>query len=188
MRLAEVTAVGTGRRGAGLGNEVIAWGKSHVAADVLGLRLGPRWLLNRYDLGAQVGLGRSEMPPAVAARVLPSVEVTESFTRATGRADDGEALVTARDEGGLDGSRLLVTSGMWGGYAAIARARRPLRDRLLGVSGARESLAYAATSQAAITVGLHVRRGGIPRTWTVGGFLQPPSPDSLVCFRRPLPT
>ena len=33
MRLAEVTAAGTGRRGAGFGNEVIAWGKAHVAAE-----------------------------------------------------------------------------------------------------------------------------------------------------------
>ncbi len=178
MKLAEVTAAGTGRRGAGLGNEVIAWGKSYAAAEALGLRLlAPRWLLNRYDLGAQLGIGRSEMLRAeLAARLLPAVEVTEELYRATGHADYGEAVVTARDDGRLDGSRVLVTSGMWGGYAAIAGARRPLRDRLFGVPGARE-LAASATSHSPVTVGLHVRRGDFDGAGPSAGS-----------FNRPIPT
>jgi hypothetical protein len=178
VRLAQVTAAGTGRRGAGLGNEAIAWGKSYVAAEALGLRLlAPRWLLNRYDLGRQLGIGRGEMLRAeLAARLLPSAELTEELYRSTGRVDFGEAAVAARDGGRLDGSRVLVTSGMWGGYAAIAAARRPLRERLLDVPGARE-LASSATGDAPVTVGLHVRRGDF------GG----PGP-SAGTFNRPVPT
>ena len=178
MRLAQVTAAGTGRRGAGLGNEAIAWGKSYVAAEALGLRLlAPRWLLNRYDLGGQLGIGRGEMLRAeLAARLLPSAQLTEELYRSTGRVDFGEAAVAARDEGRFDRSRVLVTSGMWGGYAAIAAARRPLRERLLDVPGARE-LASSATGDAPVTVGLHVRRGDF------GG----PGP-SAGTFNRPVPT
>jgi hypothetical protein len=65
---------------------------------------------------------------------------------------------------------------MWGGYAAIAAARRPLRERLLDVPGARE-LAASATGGAALTVGLHVRRGDFSG----------PGP-SAGTFNRPVPT
>ena len=112
----------------------------------------------------------------LAARLLPSTELTEELYRATGRVDFGEAAVAARDEGRLDGARVLVTSGMWGGYAAIAAARRPLRERLLDVPGAR-ALAASATAGAGLTVGLHVRRGDF------GG----PGP-SAGTFNRPVPT
>ena len=178
MRLVQVTAAGTGRRGAGLGNEAIAWGKSYAAAEALGLRLtAPRWLLNRYGLGAQLGIGRGEMLRAeLATRLLPSAELTEEQYRATGLVDFGEAAVSARDAGRLDGARVLVTSGMWGGYAAIAAARRPLRERLLEVPGA-AALAASATSGAGLTVGLHVRRGDFSG----------PGP-SAGTFNRPVPT
>jgi hypothetical protein len=178
VSLADVTAAGTGRRGAGFGNEVIAWGKAHVAAEALGLRhLAPRWLSNRYRLADQLDIGRAPMLRAeLAARLLPSTELTETIYRSTGHVDFGDAAVAARDAGRLDGARVLVTSGMWGGYAAIARARPFLRERVLGVAGARE-LAASATGHAPVTVGLHVRRGDF-------GALAP-EPGT---FNRPVPT
>ena len=178
MRLAEVTAAGTGRRGAGFGNEVMAWGKAYVAAEALGLRLlAPRWLLNRYRVGDQLGVGRGAMLRAeLAARLLPTKELTEAEYRAAGHVDFGDAVVAARDQGLLGGARVLVTSGMWGGYAAIARSRPFLRERVIGTPGARE-LAVSATGTASVTVGLHVRRGDFGE--------QAPGPGT---FNRPVPT
>jgi hypothetical protein len=178
VRLAQVTAAGTGRRGAGLGNEALAWGKSYVAAGALGLDLlAPRWLLNRYDLGAQVGIGRPAMLRSeLASRLLPATTITERAYRETGCIDFGEAALAARDAGRLRGARVLVTHGMWGGYAAIAGAREHLRDRLLAVPGA-DALVHSATGGGSMTVGLHVRRGDFGAV--------PPAPGT---FNRPVPT
>ena len=160
MRLAEVTASGTGRRGAGLGNEALAWGKAMLAADALDLRLlAPRWLTNRYALGDQLGIGRGAMLRAeLAARLAPSRDFTENLYRETGRVDYGAAVIAASDAGRLDGARVLVTSGMWGGYAAIAGSRLQMHEAVRSAPGA-EKLAISATDHSALTVGLHVRRG-----------------------------
>jgi hypothetical protein len=177
VRLTSVTAAGTRPRGAGLGNEVLAWGKSMVAADTLGLRLlAPQWLRSRYRLGDQLGISRAELVRSELAPVLlPSTEVTEDDYRSTGVTDYAEALRILRDGGRLGRARVLVTSGMWGGYAAIAAARDSLHDRLLAVDGAR-GLVERARSGAQLTVGLHVRRGD---------FAGPgPTPGS---FNRPVP-
>ena len=177
MRPAWVTAAGTGRRGAGFGNEAMAWGKAYAAADALGLRqLAPRWALNRYGVAAQLGLRRGPMLGSeVAARLLPSTAVTEDLYRQTEVVEFGDAMVVARDAGLLHG-RVLVTEGMWGGYAAIARARGFLLDRVLGAPGARDLVAATDTSHG-LTIGIHVRRGDFE-----GGSPEPGT------FNRPVAT
>ena len=188
VKLAEVTAAGTGRRGAGLGNEVIAWGKSYAAAEALGLRLlAPRWLLNRYHLGAQLGIGRSEMLRAeLAARLLPAVEVTKELYRATGHADYGEALVAARGEGRLDRSRVLVDLGYVGRVCRDRRRTSPaprpaVRRTWRARAGGLRDQSFIGHRRAA-------RAPGRLR-WTrpLCRNLQPPGPHRLVRGPRPLP-
>jgi hypothetical protein len=177
MNVSSVTAAGTGRRGAGLGNEVLAWGKSILAAEALDARLlAPRWLRNRYQLGAQLGITRVELLRSEAeSRLLPSVEVTERDYWDTGVTDFGEAVRILRDHGTLGRARVLVTSGMWGGYAAIAGARQALHDRLLDIPGARR-LVDTAVSGAPMTVGLHVRRGDFAGPGPTSGMFNRPIP------------
>lgn len=176
MRPAWVTAAGTGRRGAGFGNEAMAWGKAYAAAEALGLRhLAPRWALNRYHVAAQLGLGRAPMVGSdLAARLLPSTVVTEEVYRQTGVVEFGAAMVEAQAAGLLRG-KVLVTEGMWGGYAAIARARGFLHDRVLEAPGARDLV--GASVGDGPTIGLHVRRGDFD-----GGSPEPGT------FNRPVAT
>ncbi|HEY3529242.1 MAG TPA: alpha-1,2-fucosyltransferase [Nocardioides sp.] len=138
----------------------MAWGKAMLAAEALDLRLlAPRWLMNRYRLGAQLGISPGAMLRAeLVAGLSPSRELTENLYRETGQVDFGAAVSAARAAGRLDGARLLVTSGMWGGYASIARSRPGLRQSVLAAPGARELVA-SATDRSDVTVGLHVRRG-----------------------------
>ncbi len=177
VRPAWVTAAGTGRRGAGFGNEVMAWGKAHGTAEALGLHhLPPCWALNRFHLAEQLGLSRAPMLGSEAAvRLLPSTVLTQEIYRGIGVVDFGDAMVAARDAGLLRG-RVLVTEGMWGGYAAIARSRGFLHERLLDAPGARDLVAATAAGRG-LRVGLHVRRGDFE-----GGSPEPGT------FNRPVAT
>src|SRR5882757_5170810 len=112
----------TGRRGAGLGNEIFAWAKAYLAAQELGLELvNPPWFLSRY------GYHRL-LPRQASSSVLTHgrvyaqrrLLVTESMYRSLGHIDYGLAM-RALGERLADGApecrgvRTLEHHGMFGG-------------------------------------------------------------------------
>ena len=57
-------------RGAGLGNELIPWGKAYIASRVLGIpALHPAWGLNTRRYWEYFGTSRIDWPPTVTARL-----------------------------------------------------------------------------------------------------------------------
>lgn len=138
-----VVAKRTGRRGAGLGNELIAWGKGWIASQVLRARLvGPSWGLNQRRYDRNFGTSRLDFVLEEALQRLPHMAFTESDYRATGEPDFGRALALwAGERGLLQRSSFIVTvEGMWGGYRAIHEARAFLHTQL---AASRDALAKA---------------------------------------------
>lgn len=165
-------ALQTGLRGAGLGNEVVAWAKSYIAARELGFQLlRPSWTLNRYRLPNALGWS-----PIATARsdvmrfVCPTFTVTEARYRATGLADYGEAMAALAEMHGLwrRSPLVLLHEGMWGGYYAIKSARSFIWRELLCAPNVVEFVDRAGLpARGRPVVAVHVRLGdfasGSPR-------------------------
>ncbi|MCB5293365.1 hypothetical protein [Arthrobacter sp. SO3] len=150
-------------RGAGFGNEVIAWGKAFIGAQELGLRtLHPAWSMNQRPYRHDFGTSLLDWPAhKVLRRALPSITVDGSM--ASTHDDYADVMRTlaervARKRGPLV---LVHTSGMSGGYYGIRGARDFLRTAV-------ESPAHVAgdtyrirqrLSPEKLTVALHIRAG-----------------------------
>ncbi len=138
-----VVAKRTGRRGAGLGNEMIPWAKGWIASQVLDAHLmGPSWGLNARRYDRNFGTSRLDFVLEDLLQRLPHYKFTESDYRATGELDFGRALEMWADARGLTrrGSYIVAVEGMWGGYRAIHGARGFLLAQL---ASSREALAKA---------------------------------------------
>jgi hypothetical protein len=179
MSLRFSVAAGIGLRGAGLGNESIAWGKSFLAAQALGARMmRPRWMLNRYRIAKAMGWNQASLACSrIATLPFKEIEITEEMYRRTGEVDYGAAVKKIIESSGLSQTSIVVkNSGMWGGYAAIRRARPFLRHQLQSAPGVIDALSNLEASATAVNVGVHVR---------VGDFaMSPPGPGQ---FNRSLP-
>lgn len=151
----------TGARGAGLGNEVIPWGKAFLAAQALDLKLvDPPWWLNKRPYGRELHTSVWGTAEYLALRALPTISLGSGTVRSLGSWDYFDAMWKLKaDQPSSWGSRavLLHTSGMDGGYLAIRRARRFLASRLLYSRGS-EAL-MTVDSEAAVRIGVHVRAG-----------------------------
>lgn len=155
----------TGLRGAGLGNEVVAWAKSYIAARELGFRLlCPSWTLSRYRLPQMLGWSLVSAARGEMLRLAyPTFTVTEARYRSTGLADYGDAMTALAEMYGLLRRRaplVLVHEGMWGGYYAIKSARSFLWRELLSAPNVAEFVDRSGLpSRGRPVVALHVRLG-----------------------------
>jgi hypothetical protein len=123
-------------RGAGLGNELVPWCRSFLAAQVIGAQsLPPAFGLNPRRYGAHFGTRPWDwLAHRAATRILPTFEFTESDYLASGCDDVTEALRTFAERHDLFARRafVLTTGGMWGGIRHIAAAREFVRSTLYG--------------------------------------------------------
>lgn len=159
----------SGRRGAGLGNELFAWAKAFLASQVLGTTLAhPAWGLNARGYHRDFGTTRLDWLCQGATRlVLPVVEFDEGAFRATGEHDYGRAVAAFAAERDLARRRRFVflASGMWGGFHAIRNARVFVLAELLKARGAVANV-HAVLQQASpgkALVAVHIRRGDFQR-------------------------
>jgi hypothetical protein len=153
----------TGLRGAGFGNEIIAWGKSYLASHELGLKLlKPMWGFNRYHLAEWFGWNETVTRIRDAfLRVAPRVLVSEEMYRATNEDDYGRAVRLLSARGALGDRPLVAHEGMWGGYLAIRRARPFLLANILAAPGVAAAVGnwQDRNLEGTPNIGVHVRRG-----------------------------
>jgi hypothetical protein len=151
----------TGHRGAGLGNEVIPWGKAFLAAQALDLKLvDPPWWLNTRPYRRELPAPAWGTARYLALRALPTTSLDTAAVESLGPWDYFDAMTRLRtDQQARLRSRpvLLHSSGMEGGFLAIRKARRFLAARLLYSRG---SEALTSTGpESAVRIGVHVRAG-----------------------------
>jgi hypothetical protein len=162
MRL--VIARRSGRRGEGLGNELLPWAKGWIASQTLRARLiGPSWGLNRRRYFRNFGSSRLDFLAEDLFAHLPHVAFTSRHYYKTGEIDFGKAIAKWAAQSGLDrrGSFVVTVDGMYGGYAAIRNARPFLWSRLLS---SRDALAnvypeLASLDRDRLFVAVHLRLG-----------------------------
>jgi hypothetical protein len=129
-----VVAKRHGRRGAGLGNELLPWAKGWIASQVLDAHLvGPSWGINQRRYWRNFGTSRLDFVLEDALQFLPHHKFTESDYRATGKVDFGSAIAEWTASRGLSMGRsfIVTVEGMWGGYPSIRNARPFLLAKLL---------------------------------------------------------
>jgi len=152
-------------RGYGLGNELIPWARTLLAAQLLdGVCLPPAFGLNRRRYWRHFGTSRLDwVRNRTLPYVLPRVNFTEADWRRLGGGDVLAALRAFATEHRLLERRLYVftTTGMWGGYRHIEAARMHMRALLQTSRYAARNLVRLAgrLDPLRITVGMHVRFG-----------------------------
>lgn len=163
-------------RGAGLGNELIAWARAYVASTVLDAQLlPPAFGLNPRRYGRHFGTPRYDW---VAQRALQACLPVVTFDERSFLDHGGESLASAiRSHGaqlGLDrrGRFLWTTEGMWGGYRHILEARDFVRRTLQGSRYAERNRATLRSrlDPAKILVGMHIRLGDFGAPAAVGDY------------------
>lgn len=173
-----------GRRGGGLGNEIIPWAKAYLGARELGLTcLHPAWALNPRGYRRDFGTSRFDWLAQRALRsALPTIEITREMVLSTGEDDCALAVRALAPSLALDRPRptVVLHSGMGGGYFAIRRARRFLLRELMRPSHVVDDLyrIQHVIDDGRPVVALHVRRGDF------GNPSLPPRPGE---FNRSVP-
>lgn len=154
-----------GRRGAGLGNEILPWAKAALASQELGLRLArPAWAWHPEKYPEAWGWSRVSLAAEYAAgKMLPSLVITEDMYRATGLVDYGAAVRAIAQESAYfqaGGPLRIVSEGMWGGYQAIELAKPFLWRQLLTATGVPTTLSeYRRRVGARVAAVIHIRGG-----------------------------
>lgn len=149
-------------RGAGFGNEVIAWGKAFIGAQELGLQtLHPAWALNERKYRHDFGTSLFDWPAHQALRGLPKITVDSAL--AATHDDYADVMRDLRERVERKRGPLAVfhTSGMSGGYYGIRGARGYLRAAITTPSHVAPD-AYQIAARLApekLTVALHIRAG-----------------------------
>jgi hypothetical protein len=172
-----VVAKRHGRRGAGLGNEILPWAKGWIASQVLDAHLvGPSWGINprRYDRNFRTS--RLDFLLEDALQCLPHYIFTEQDYHATEEIDFGAALKKWATEKGIASKRSYIVSveGMWGGYPSIRSARAFLLAQLLNSRDVLRNV-YQITSRlnsGKLFVAVHMRSGG-------DGFVAPAAREDI---------
>lgn len=150
-------------RGAGFGNEVIAWGKAFIGAQELGLRtLHPAWALNERNYRLDFRTTLFDWPAQYALRTaLPTFTVDHQLAAAS--SDYAEVMKQLSDYISRKRGPLVIVhkSGMQGGYYGIRAARDFLRT---AVAAPRHVAidSYKINAQLApgkLSVALHIRAG-----------------------------
>jgi hypothetical protein len=160
-----VVAKRHGRRGAGLGNEILPWAKGWIASQVLDAHLvGPSWGINprRYD--RNFGTAKLDFLLEDALQRLPHHAFTERDYRASGEIDFGWALKKWAADKCLTnkGSYIVRVEGMWGGYPSIRSARAFLLAKLLNSKDALRNVYQIASGfgRSKLFVAVHMRAAG----------------------------
>jgi hypothetical protein len=152
-------------RGAGLGNELITWGKAYLASRALGLRLlHPAWGLNPRGYAGCFGTSRIDWVGYRAlTALLPTVRFNEEDYRRTGESDFGLAVRNWAQTSGVSRRTAFVlqVEGMWGGYYAIRHAKHFILSQLMSCGDALGALLtlQRRLRDDCLHVAVHVRRG-----------------------------
>lgn len=154
-----------GHCGAGLGNELFPWAKAFLASQALNAQLAhPAWGLNRRRYYRDFGTSRLDwLSQRILKTVLPTVHFDEEAYRRTGKDDYQQAVAVFAEEQGLARRSHFVfsTSGMWGGFHAIRKARVFVLSELLKARHAVHNV-HAVLDQVEegnALVAVHIRRG-----------------------------
>jgi hypothetical protein len=159
-----VVAKRMSRRGEGLGNELLPWAKGWIASQELdALLVGPAWGLNRRGYRRNFRTGRFDFVCEDLVLRLPNIEFTEADYRQTGEIDFGAAIRKWANDKDLKRRRSFIVrvDGMWGGYAAIHRARPFLWSKLLSSRDALRNVDHvlADLDRKKLFVAVHLRAG-----------------------------
>ena len=152
-----------GARGAGFGNEVIAWGKAFIGAQELGCTaVHPAWSLNPRGYRRDFGTSRLDWPLQQALRLLPTVTVTTEMAAKHVDYADAMTELKKRPQGWMV---VKHDSGMSGGYMGIWRARTYLRAQLEQPKHVARDMyeIERALSADVLRVAMHVRVGDFDR-------------------------
>ncbi len=150
-------------RGAGLGNELIPWCRSHIAATVLGARLlPPAFGMNSRKYWRHFGTPRYDwMLHRLIKAGLPNYIFTQEEYEMSGALQAEVAIEIYAKKYGLFAKRswVLSTSGMWGGFRHIAAARQFANSVLFGSRYAAKNLLKIRRriDEDLPLVGVHVR-------------------------------
>lgn len=159
-----VVARRMGGRGAGLGNEMIAWSKGFIASQVLDAKLvGPSWGLNERKYYRNFGTSRLDFVAEEILMRMPRHTFGAAEFDATGEPDFGKAIeIWARSRGLFSKSHfVVVVEGMYWGYPAVGSARAFLQQKLLSSRDAVENVYDMASTldPAKLFVAVHMRAG-----------------------------
>lgn len=163
-------------RGAGLGNELIPWARSFLAAQVIGAQaLPPAFGFNARRYWRHFGTPRYDWTLHKAMEyLLPVVEFGEDEYLHHGGGDVVEALRSFAETEKLFSRRafVLVTEGMWGGYGHVAAARDFILSTLYQSRFAARNLLHISRRlvPGKPVIGMHVR---------LGDFSDPPASVEL---------
>lgn len=155
----------TAGRGAGLGNEIIPWGKAFIAATELDANVGhPAWGLNRRRYYKTFGTSRFDwLGYRTLATLLPTYRFRQQDYINIGKIDFGDAVRVFAQERGLFKKKafVLYVEGMWGGYASIASARQFIWTQLISSRSALANLyrVRQRLSPNKVSIGVHIRLG-----------------------------
>jgi hypothetical protein len=159
-----VVARRSGRRGAGLGNEMIMWAKGFIASQVLGAtQVGPSWGINERKYYRNFGTSRLDfLLEDLLIRLPHYIFTDEDFDRSEEK-DFGRAIEAWARLNGLLEKRffIVVVEGMYWGYPAVRNARCFLKAKLLNSRDALTNFYQVAATLDAekIFVAVHMRFG-----------------------------
>lgn len=160
-----VVARRLGRRGEGLGNEMLPWAKGMIASQILNAKLiGPSWGLNKRRYYRNFQTSRLDFLLEDALVRLPNYRFTERDYYESGKVDFGAAIKWwAGKHDLLRQKHFIVTiDGMYGGYASIHNARPFLWAKLLNSRDAIGNVYQIASTldRRKVFVAVHMRFGG----------------------------
>ncbi len=164
------------RRGAGLGNELIHWGKAFIAAEELSMKLlHPAWGINPRKYWRYFQTSRTDFITQKAIRtIFPTVRFCEEdFLRHSGD-DFASALAAFAWENQLRERKPIVLEidGLWGGPGLLEPAREFIRGRLLATRWTAANLYAIArrTGMERLKIGVHLRRGDFDEPVSVNAY------------------
>lgn len=153
-------------RGAGIGNELIPWGKALIAGTVLsGARvLHPAWGVNARGYRRYFGTSRFDwIAWRALLRAVPRYTLDEAAYREHGGGDFSQAVRSFAAQHGLERKRAwaLEVEGLWGGVEIVSPVRKVLLAELLRTRWTAANLAAvdAAIPPDKLRIAMHVRRG-----------------------------
>lgn len=151
-------------RGAGLGNEMINWGKAFIVGQLInGCVLHPAWGLNSRNYRKNFKTVRFDwLYQRALCAVLPTIDFTDEI-----REEHGGDLITSfkafAAENQLDTRPAIIIkmSGMGGGFEQLGAARNFLIQKLLATNNTVNNLTKIdmSMSREKLRIGLHIRRG-----------------------------
>ncbi len=160
-----VVARRLGRRGEGLGNEMLPWAKGMIASEVLNATLvGPSWGINRRRYHRNFRTSRLDFLLEDALAHLSRYNFTERDYANSGEIDFGTAIEKWANSQGLFSKKhfIVTVDGMYGSYACIHNARPFLWAKLLNSRDTISNIYRIASTfdRRKLFIAVHMRFGG----------------------------